>query len=277
MLTKSGVKILDFGFSRSFEDAHVTAEWERMGTPAYMPPEQFEGRTTDARRDIYAFGLVLYEMAVGRRPSAKPAATLPPALDRLVKRCLEADPDNRWQSARDLEWELKWVLTASDAPPVRARYWLSGGAAGLLALLLIGLAIAHFREAPPRREPVRMSVLVPEKARVRSLELSPDGREIAMVLVKDGKQQIWVRPLDVLEPTPLAGTDGARDPFWSPDGRYIGFFADAKLKKVHRAGGPVQILRGALAASGGTWNTSGDILFGGLLVQWRGSPSPAVK
>jgi hypothetical protein len=143
----------------------------------------------------------------------------------------------------------------------------------LLALLLIGLAIVHFNEAPPQPPAVRMSVLLPGKSRVRALEVSPDGREIAMVLVKDGKQQIWVRALDGLEPTALAGTDGAGNPFWSPDSRFIGFFADAKLKKIHRSGGPVQVLCDALAASGGTWNSSGDILFGGLSAVERVSES----
>ena len=263
MLTKSGVKLLDFGLSRSFDDAHVTAEWERMGTPAYMAPEQFKGQTADARTDIYAFGLVLHEMATGGRPSSRTSSPPPPALDRLVQRCLEAAPDDRWQSARDLEWELKSIGKVPAANPARFRSWLFG-ALGLLALLLIGLAVLHFSEAPPRPEPVRMSILLPEKSRVRALEVSPDGRQIAMVLVKEGKQQIWVRALDALEPAALAGTDGADDPFWSPDSRFIGFFADAKLKKIGRSGGPVQILCDALAARGGTWNSTGDILFGGL-------------
>jgi Tol biopolymer transport system component len=109
-----------------------------------------------------------------------------------------------------------------------------------------------------RPELVRISILLPEKSRVRSLAVSPDGRQIAMVLVKDGKQQIWVRALDAAEPAALAGTDGANDPFWSPDSRFIGFFADAKLKKIHRSGGPVQILCDALAARGGTWSSSGN-------------------
>ena len=124
-----------------------------------------------------------------------------------------------------------------------------------------------------RPELVRISILLPEKSRVRSLAVSPDGRQIAMVLVKDGKQQIWVRALDAAEPAALAGTDGANDPFWSPDSRFIGFFADAKLKKIHRSGGPVQILCDALAARGGTWSSSGDILFGGLSAVERISES----
>jgi len=261
MLTKSGVKLLDFGLSKSFEDGHLTAEWERMGTPAYMAPEQFNGQAGDARTDIYAFGLVLYEMATGKRPSSEPPSLAPPALDRLVKRCLEADPDDRWQSARDLEWELTSVLTVSAATPARLRYWLFGAAIGLLVLFSDGLAVMHFRATPPRPEPVHMSILLPEKSRVRALAVSPDGRQIAMVLVKDGKQQIWIRTLDSPEFTSLAGTDGAASPFWSPDSRYIGFFADAKVKKIDRSGGPAQTLCDALGGMGGTWNREGDILF----------------
>jgi eukaryotic-like serine/threonine-protein kinase len=261
MLTKSGVKLLDFGLSRSSEEIHATAEWERMGTPAYMAPEQFEGKATDTRTDIYAFGVVLHEMATGKRPSSKTAAALPPALERLVKRCLESDPDDRWQSARDLEWELKSVLTVSAAASTRPRHWLFGAALGLLGLLLVWLGAVHFSEGSPRPAAVRMSVLLPEKSRLRGLEVSPDGRQIAMVLVQEGKQQIWIRSLDSLEFTPLSGTDGAASPFWSPDSRYIGFFADAKVKKIERSGGPVQTLCDALGGMGGTWNRKGDILF----------------
>jgi eukaryotic-like serine/threonine-protein kinase len=261
MLTKSGVKLLDFGLSRSSAEIHVTAEWERMGTPAYMAPEQFDGRPTDARTDIYAFGLVLHEMATGVRPSSGSSAVLPSALGRLVKRCLEADPDDRWQSARDLEWELKSGLSDSVAVPARPRYWLFGAALVLLGLLSVWLATAHFGEETARPAAVRTSVLLPEKSRLRSLAVSPDGRQIAMVVIKDGKQLIWIRALDSLAFTQLAGTDGAAGPFWSPDSRYIGFFADAKLKKVDRSGGTVQTLSDALGGMGGTWNRRGDILF----------------
>jgi eukaryotic-like serine/threonine-protein kinase len=273
MLTKSGVKLLDFGLSKSSADVHATAEWDRMGTPAYMAPEQFHGQAGDARTDIYSFGLVLYEMATGARPSSEPLSAQPPALDRLVKRCLQEDPDDRWQSARDLEWELRWIITAPASAPARSRYGLFGAALGLMALLAAALAFIHFRESPQRPEPVRMSLLLPEKSRVRALEVSPDGRQIAMVLVKDGKQSLWVRALNASEAVALAGTEGAGDPFWSPDSRFIGFFADAKLKKVGSAGGPVQILCDALAAVGGTWNSNGDILFGGLAAVERVSES----
>ena len=220
---------------------------------------------------LSALSFMKWPRVEGRHPSRHPLCRR--RSTALVKRCLEAAPDDRWQSARDLEWELRSVLTVSAAAPARPRYWLFGAALGLLALLLVGLAVVHFSEAPPRPEPVRMSILLPEKSRVRALAVSPDGRQIAMVLVKDGKQQIWVRALDAPEPAALAGTDGAGDPFWSPDSRFIGFFADAKLKKIDRSGGPVQILCDALAARGGTWNSTGDILFGGLSAVERVSES----
>jgi eukaryotic-like serine/threonine-protein kinase len=264
MLTKSGVKVLDFGLAKSSADQNHTNVGERMGTPAYMAPEQFEeGKQADARTDIYALGLVLSEMATGKR-SEQPEV-VPLALERVVKRCLERDPDERWQSARDLKWELETNAKGSVAAQSRSWNPVLVGALGLVTLLLAGLAFVHFRKkASLSQQPARMTVLLPEGSHPLSLALSPDGREIAVVLVKDGKQQIWVRPLDALEPTVLAGTDGAANPFWSPDSRSIGFFADSKLKRVDRAGGPIQTLCDALGVSGGTWNRNGDILIGGL-------------
>ena len=136
------------------------------------------------------------------------------------------------------------------------------GALGVAALLLS--TFLYFRGQSASQPVTRVNVLLPEKSLVRSLAVSPDGRFIAVVLVKDGKQQIWIRALDALELAPLAGTENAGDPFWSPDSQFIAFFADAKLKKVDRSGGPVQTLCEALAAEGGTWNRNGDILIGAL-------------
>ncbi|HLN00455.1 MAG TPA: protein kinase [Bryobacteraceae bacterium] len=262
MLTKSGAKVLDFGLAKSAVDQTLTGAGVVMGTLAYMAPEQFEGKKADARTDIYALGLVLSEMAMGKR--SEKSEGLPPALDRLLRRCLEHDPDERWQSARDLKWELESSAGAPMAASSRSRNALLTGAFGLVTLLLAALILLRFREQPPAPQAARMSVLLPEKSRPLSLAVSPDGREIAVVLVKEGKQQIWVRALDSLEPTALAGTDGAADPFWSPDSRSIAFFADAKLKKIGRSGGPVQTLCDAVGVLGGTWNRQGDILLGGL-------------
>ena len=262
MLTKSGVKVLDFGLAKSAVDPALTPARVAIGTPAYMAPEQFEGKEADARTDIYALGLLLAEMATGTRSGKLEG--LPPALDRLVARCLESDPDERWQSARDLKWELESSAIAPLAVPPRSRNTQLAVGVGFAAVLLAALVLFRFREQLPPPQAARMSVLLPEKSRPLSLAVSPDGREIAVVLVKDGKQQIWLRALDALQPVPLAGTEGAADPFWSPDSRTIAFFADAKLKKIDRSGGPVQTLCDALGVLGGTWNRNGDILLGGL-------------
>ena len=255
MMTKTGVKVLDFGLARSPGDTSLTEPGHVIGTPAYMAPERAEGKEADERADIYALGLILVEMATGQ--FSRLPKDLPPALDRVIRRCLETDPDERWQSARDLQWELESI---AQAPPEALPGSRSGPqskflAWGLALAAIAGIALGVFallrfgqRSAPPPL--ARMNILLPEKSLVRSLAVSPDGRFIAVVLVKDGKQQIWVRALDALELAPLAGTDNAADPFWSADSQFIAFFADAKLKKVDRSGGPVQTLCDALAGRG---------------------------
>jgi serine/threonine protein kinase/roadblock/LC7 domain-containing protein len=263
MLTKSGVKVLDFGLAKSALDPAQTAGGV-MGTPAYMSPERLEGKEADARADIYALGLVLKEMLTGKRSGH--AEDLPPAFDRLVKRCLETDPDDRWQSARDVQWELEASAQTAVPAKSRSRNILLAGGLGLGAVLLASLVLMRFRQQPSSPPVARMNVLLPEKSRALSLAVSPDGRSIAAVLVKDGKQQIWIRRLDAIEWNTLAGTENAADPFWSPDSRFIAFFADARLKKIESSGGPVQTLCDALAVLGGAWNRSGDILLGAL---WR--------
>jgi len=263
MLTKSGVKVLDFGLAKSGIDPSVTAAGAVMGTPAYLAPERLEGNEADARSDIYALGLVLMEMLSGKRSAAP--GDVPPALDRIIKRCLQPDPEERWQSARDLKWELEsaaGILSASTPRPRKLPLTLA-----LVAAMFLAAAFATVLYMRSKQEPqqiVRLNVLLPEKSVVRSVAVSPDGRYIAAVLVKDGKQQIWTRALDGLDMTPLAGTDNAVNPFWSPDNRFLAFFADARLKKVERTGGPVQTLCDALGAVGGTWNRDGDILIGAL-------------
>ena len=262
MLTKSGVKVLDFGLAKSTADPKLTEAGGVMGTPAYIAPERFEGKDADARSDIYALGLVLVEMATGRRSSTP--EDLPIGLARIVKRCLETDPDERWQNARDLKWELESIALAPSPPASRSRSVLLIGAMATSVLLLAVCAYLYFRGQPGSSPVRRVNVLLPEKSVVRSLAVSPDGLFVAVVLVKDGKQQIWIRSLDSSEMTPLAGTDNAADPFWSPDSRFLAFFADSKLKKIERDGGPVQTLCDALGTVGGTWNNQGDILIGAL-------------
>ena len=264
MLTKSGVKVLDFGLAKSIADPAVSVEGAVMGTPAYMAPEQFEGQSADARTDIYALGLILRNMLAGKS-DALPAAT-PTSLARVVTRCLNRDPDERWQSARDLKWELESVGTPEESVSPRRRrkkllVLLAGMPGLLLAVVLAYLLAGRWSALQPL---ARVTVLLPEKSRVLSMAVSPDGRAIAMVLIKDGRQQIWIRALDALEMKPLEGTDGAANPFWSPDSRFIAFFADARLKKIRSSGGPVQSICDSLAVVGGTWNRNGDILLGAL-------------
>ncbi len=271
MVTKSGVKVLDFGLAKSIADGPRSTESALIGTPAYMAPEQFEGRPADTRTDIYALGLILREMLAGKREPLP--ETAPPSLARVVQRCLQEDPDERWQSARDLKWELESVEVSSPAVS-RASKTRLFAAVGLLVLLAGVLSYLYLARRPSSPQPMtRLSLVLPQNSRVHSLAISPDGRFIALVLVKDGKQQIWVRALDKLELSPLAGTDGAIYPFWSPDGNSIGFFADAKLKKIDRLGGPVQTLCDALGAMGGTWNSKGDILIASLDGTERISPA----
>jgi serine/threonine protein kinase len=265
MLAKSGAKVLDFGLARSTQDPLLTAPGKVIGTPAYMAPERLECKEADARTDIYTLGLVLSEMATGRRSQSPD--DLPPALRRVVKRCLETDPDDRWQSARDLKWELESIPLVPAVPSSRFRSAkLAAALAFIVALPLVALAVVYFRRQLPSPPIAQLSVWLPAKARILSLAVSPDGSAIAMVLVKDGVQQIWIRPLDSPNATPLAGTENASNPFWSPDSRSIAFFADAQLKKIDRSGGPVQMVCDALGTLGGTWNRKGDILLGSL---WR--------
>jgi eukaryotic-like serine/threonine-protein kinase len=271
MMTKTGVKVLDFGLARSPRDPALTEPGHVIGTPAYMAPERAEGKEADERADIYALGLILVEMATGQ--FSRFPKDLPPALERVIRRCLETDPDERWLSARDLQWELESI---AQTPPEalsgsqcgsQSRFPAWGLAVAAIAgIALVVFALLRFSQRPAPPPQARMNILLPEKSRALSLAVSPDGRFAALVLVKDGKQQIWIRALDSADITPLAGTDGAADPFWSPESRFIAFFADSRLKKIERSGGPVQTICNALGALGGTWNPNGVILIGGL---WR--------
>ena len=160
--------------------------------------------------------------------------------------------------------ELESITHAPAAAASRPRSALLVVALGAALSSLAALAFLYFRQQSAFQPITRVNILLPEKSRVRSLAVSPDGRFIAVVLVKEGKQQIWIRALDAQDLAPLTGTDNAADPFWSPDSRFIAFFADAKLKKIDRSGGPVQTLCDALGTVGGTWNGKGDILIGAL-------------
>jgi eukaryotic-like serine/threonine-protein kinase len=263
-----------------------------VGTFQYMSPEQVEGKEADARSDIFALGAVLYEMASGRRAfggkshasivaailasEPQPISTVqpmsPPALDRVVKGCLAKDPDERWQTAHDVKMQLEWIAEggsqAGIPAPVSARRRVSQTVAWtvagvfLLATIAFGVAWA-LRSSSPRRT-LRVSIMAPDGNYFRptDLALSPDGSKLAFAASDTGgKTQLWVRSLDSESAQPLAGTDGATQPFWSPDSRTIGFFADGKLKRMEASGGGLQVLADAPVSRGGTWNKDGVILF----------------
>jgi Tol biopolymer transport system component len=290
--TSSSVSIL-----QTQAGTNLTQEGTILGTFQYMAPEQLEGKEADVRSDIFAFGAVLYEMATGQKAfagksqasliasilSAEPppistvAPMTPPALDRVVKTCLAKDPDDRWQTAHDVMLQLKWIAEGGSqagvpAPLVarrRSRERLAWGVAALLALSTVALAALYLARPRPVLRAVRSSLLPPEKTTYHFISdaggppaLSPDGLQIAFT-ARDasGKASLWVRSLDSLTSRALPGTDGAMYPFWSPDSRHIGFFADAKVKKIEAAGGPALALCDAADGRGGTWNKNGVILF----------------
>jgi eukaryotic-like serine/threonine-protein kinase len=308
MVTKSGVKLLDFGLAKAVAPAagrsgasltalptqtgrDLTAEGTILGTFQYMAPEQLEGREADGRTDIFAFGAVLYEMATGRKAfsgrsqaslissimSSEPAAisTLapmtPPAFDRVVRTCLAKDPEDRWQTAHDIAVQLKWVVEGSQggivARPAAPRRWrLAWGAFAVAAIaaLVLGVLVSRQRREPPRL--FRSSILPPENTRfdLRSspMAVSPDGRQVAFVAQPpEGARQLWIKAFDAQAARPLAGTEGAIRPFWSPDSGSLGFFAGGKLKKIAVSGGSPQTLCDAPSGRGGTWNRNGVILF----------------
>ncbi len=308
MLTKSGTKLLDFGLAKLKGDAGgvsplsqmptqdlsqpLTAEGTIIGTLQYMAPEQLEGQEADARTDIFAFGAVVYEMVAGRKAfegrsqvslmaailehtpveMSSLQAMTPPALDRIVKVCLEKDPEERWQTARDVARELKWASapvtekpTAPLVAPVTQTSGRSGWAvAAIAASAALALAVLYFRGPAPEVSTMRFHIPTATTAQPADLNVSPDGRHVAFIAQGAASAEaVWVRTLDQFEARELPGTEGANEPFWSPDSRFVGFFADGKLKKIDIAGGPPQNLSDVLTAfpAGGTWSKEGTILF----------------
>jgi eukaryotic-like serine/threonine-protein kinase len=300
MLTKSGVKLLDFGLAKAMAPtssaagltglptrAALTQEGAILGTFQYMAPEQLEGRDTDARTDIFALGCVLYEMATGHKAfAATSQASLigailhkdpepishfepmtPRNLDRVVRRCLAKDPEDRWQNARDVALELADVSSPEEsvAPARRSRTALIGWVVAGALLLALGWFVTTSRanRTTAAASKMRFTVPPPPGSSLQGmLALSPSGETLAFVATgADGRDRLWVRPLDSLNSRALEETEGAAFPFWSPDGRSIAFFADGKLKRIDAAGGTARLLCDAGAARGGAWGADGKIVF----------------
>ncbi len=267
MLGKSGIKVLDFGLAKSSQDLTLTGTHMVMGTPAYMAPEQREGKECDARTDIYAVGLILHEMATGKRAEQGQVLQfdqLPERLTHVIERCLEQEPDDRWQSARDVQRELEWAaISGTDAPPAAAvgpitkkRSLVPWILAALLLVAFSVLAFVHFREHLPQGRSLRFQIPLPEKEVLYvNQRISPDGRYLAFSDYLAGGP-LWVRPLNSSAAQRLVGTEGAEYPFWSPDSESIGFFADGKLKRIEVSGGPALTLADAASGRGGTWSSS---------------------
>jgi len=308
MITKSGVKLLDFGLARVLIPASavaqltalptqalaLTQEGTILGTLQYMAPEQLEAKEADARTDIFALGAVLYEMATGTkafagasqasligsilrdepRPISDVVPLTPAALDRVVRTCLAKDPEDRWQTAHDIGVQLRWIAEGGSQvglPPVvavrrKSRERIAWVLAALLAVALAA-SLVQSRRGRPAAQAIRFSVAAPENAEFLrgpqsgSLALSPDGTSLAFVAASAGKFSLWVRRLDAVEAKEVKGTEGAISPFWSPDGRFLGFFARGKLQKIAATGGPPQALCDSAFGNAATWGRDGTILF----------------
>ena len=296
LVARSGVKLLDFGLARftapdaphdeaATKTVDLTQKNTVLGTLQYMSPEQLEAKQADTRSDIFSFGLVLYEMLTGRRAfeassqasliaaimgkDPPPVSALEPLtpqnIDYVVKTCLAKDPDDRWQTAREVKRELLRGVAESPAPvtvkqPGLLPYTV---AIAMLAVAAVGVSMILFREKPTEAPVQRFSLVAPEKAAFTSpVSVSPDGRRFAFAAATpQGMNQLWVRALDAIEAQPLAGTEGATNPFWSPDSKFLGFFADGKLKRIDASGGPARTLSDAPNGRGGTWSKDGVIVF----------------
>jgi Tol biopolymer transport system component len=296
------------------ETASLAAEEALFGTAQYMAPERLEGEPASASADLFAVGAVLYEMITGRKAfdgrdrgeilaailASEPVAVselqphVPPALDHVMARCLAKDPDRRWQSAHDLRLELQW-FAERDSRTASLSFYSTRTAVGRVGAFVLGMAVIAFIVAfaarsfgPTSQDTQRIQFVVNPPADIAfqagggMMNISPDGRLLVFAAARAGADHLlWLRSLDSTSARPLAGTDGGLNPFWSPDSRFVGFFAQQKLKKTDVFGGPPETLCDAPGGLGGTWNRDGLILFarnnpGGLarVAAGGGPPTP---
>src|SRR5262249_30234695 len=296
------VKVLDFGLAKAYESGQANVDLSNsptismvatnagviLGTVAYMSPEQASGQAVDKRTDLWAFGVVLLEMLTGRTVfegetvshvlaavltkdpdwSALPTKT-PPPIRRLLGRCLEKDRKRRMADANDARLEIEEGLTVPATGVAGANAARSGASSRrgsiittAAMLVAVGLAVVHFREAPPAAPPeMRLEVVTPATGDPLSFALSPDGKQIVYVAKADGGSRLWLRPLALSTAQPLAGTEGATYPFWSPDSRSMAFFAGGRLKRIDIGGRLPLAIANASNPRGGSWSRDGVIVF----------------
>ena len=294
------MKLLDFGLAKAVEEPGLqgnpsvsptlTMQSTRagviLGTAAYMSPEQASGKPVDRRSDIWSFGVVLWEMLSGRRlfvgetvshtladvlrseidVSKLPAGT-PVVIRELERRCLDRDVKSRLQAIGEARVAIqKYRENPSDAG-LSERVVTRGSRREIFAwiaagVFLMAFALLYYRHTSEEARTVKLSLMPPEKSSFSAPPaVSPDGRRVSFRATVGPKTQLWVRDLDSLAARPLAGTEGAVNPFWSPDSRFIAFFAGGKLKKIDVSGGPAQTLCDAVAGRGGSWSQTGVIVF----------------
>lgn len=286
------VRVLDFGIARSVEsDSARTSTGMLLGTPSYMSPEQAQGRHVDQRSDIYSLGLVMFEMFTGQRVFVADTPVsmavkhvqeipkspkelepdLPERIHSSILKCLEKDPAKRFQSVIELEAALWGSSSSASAQPSGWKWALAGGLAAVLAsLALVAWITMNWPRSPLQTAQPLMQFAInlppPESpaswARTAVMvAFSPDGKRFAYVSPHAGSTQLFVREVDQLNVMPLPGTSGAYGPFFSPDGLWLAFFAEGKLKRVSISDGAITTICSAPQGRGGTWTSDGTILF----------------